>query len=522
MTEQMVDLLIVGGGINGAGIARDAAGRGLKVLVCEQNDLASATSQWSSKLIHGGLRYLEMYEFRLVREALAEREVLLSLAPHIIRPMRFVLPHNSRLRPAWMIRLGLFLYDHIGGRRTLKGTESVDLVRDPRGAQLKPSMTKGFEYSDAWVEDARLVVLNAKDAQERGAEILTRTRCTGARREGDHWAVTLTDVDSSATREVKAKILVNAAGPWVDRFLKQGLGRNDGDHLRLVKGSHIIVPQLYPGDHAYILQNHDRRVIFTIPYEREFTLIGTTDIPYEGDPSKVHCTADEVSYLCDAVNDYFEPQIGPQDVVRTYSGVRPLYDDKQANPSAVTRDYVFDVEKPEGGAPLLSIYGGKITTYRKLAEHAMEKLSPFLPNLKPTWTADEPLPGGDIPERDFKTFVQHLKTRYPFLSDRMAERYARYYGTRTERFLGGAASIEDLGEDFGGDLYALEVNYLISDEWAHTADDILWRRTKLGIRVDQSGRERLERYLSERLGQRSQALAADPFPTPAELEAAYG
>jgi glycerol-3-phosphate dehydrogenase len=522
MPDQTVDLLIVGGGINGAGIARDAAGRGLKVLVCEQNDLASATSQWSSKLIHGGLRYLEMYEFRLVREALAEREVLLSLAPHIIRPMRFVLPHNRRLRPAWMIRLGLFLYDHIGGRRTLKGTESIDLTRDPRGAKLKTSMTKGFEYSDAWVEDARLVVLNAKDAQERGAEIVTRTRCEAARRDGDRWRVTLTDVDGGGSREVTAKILVNAAGPWVDRFLKQGLGRNDGDHLRLVKGSHVIVPRLYEGGHAYILQNHDRRVIFTIPYEREFTLIGTTDIPYDGDPASVHCTREEVSYLCDAVNEYFQPQIGPDDVVRTYSGVRPLYDDKQANPSAVTRDYVFDVENPDGGAPLLSIYGGKITTYRKLAEHAMEKLAPFLPDLKPTWTAEAPLPGGDIPDRDFKGFVEGLKTRYPFLTDRMAERYARYYGTRTERFLGGAASLEDLGEDFGGDLFALEVNYLISDEWAHTADDILWRRTKLGIRLDADGRKRLEAYLADRLGQRAQPLAADPFPTPAQLDAAYG
>jgi len=522
MTRDAVDLLIVGGGINGAGIARDATGRGLKVLVCEQNDLASATSQWSSKLIHGGLRYLEMYEFRLVREALAEREVLLSLAPHIIRPLRFVLPHNKRLRPAWMIRLGLFLYDHIGGKRTLKGTESVDLARDPRGAKLKPSMTRAFEYSDAWVEDSRLVVLNAKDAAERGAEILTRTRATAARREDGHWRVTLTDMDTGETRDVRARILVNAAGPWVDRFLKQGLGRNDDDHLRLVKGSHVIVPRLYEGEHAYILQNHDRRVIFTIPYERDYTLIGTTDIPYEDDPARVHCTPEEIDYLCDAVNEYFEPQIGPEDVVRTYSGVRPLYDDKRANPSAVTRDYVFDVESPEGGAALLSIYGGKITTYRKLAEHALEKLAPFLGDLRPAWTAEAPLPGGDLPNRDFSGFVGTLTADYPFLTDRMAERYARYYGTRAPRFLDGTTSIGDLGEDFGGDLYAREVDYLVDQEWARTADDVLWRRTKLGIRIDADGRERLAAYLSEKLGERARPLAADPFPTPKQIKVAYG
>jgi len=349
------DLLIVGGGINGAGIARDAAGRGLKVLMCEQADLAQATSSSSSKLIHGGLRYLDMYEFRLVREALAEREVLLRAAPHIIWPMRFVLPHNKLLRPRWMIRLGLFLYDHIGGRRTLPGTKSLDLSTAPQGAPLKPELKRGFEYSDCWVEDSRLVVLNAKDAEKRGATIMVRTRCVDARREGDHWMATLSDKTTGAQYSVKARILINAAGPWVDRFLRHGLGRNEEAHLKLVKGSHIIVPKLYEGDHAFILQNTDRRVIFTIPYERHYTLIGTTDLVYEGDPAQVAITEAETEYLCDAVGAYFKTRPTADQIVRTYAGVRPLYDDHSDNPSAVTRDYTFDVEALEGGAPLLSI-----------------------------------------------------------------------------------------------------------------------------------------------------------------------
>lgn len=417
MSSYTYDLLIVGGGINGAGIARDAAGRGLKVLLCEQSDLASATSSASSKLIHGGLRYLELYEFRLVREALAERETLLRAAPHIIRPMRFVLPHNKLLRPSWMIRLGLFLYDHLGGKRSLPGAVGLDLRREPEGAPLKDEMTKGFAYSDCWVEDSRLVVLNAMDAEARGADILVQTRCVSAGREDGQWRATLRDQTTGAEREVAAKILVNAAGPWVDGFLRNIAGRDGKASLKLVKGSHIIVPRLYEGEHAYILQNADRRVVFAIPYEGSFTLIGTTDIVYEGDPGKVAISEAEARYLCDAVSRYFDKPVSPDEIVSSYSGVRPLYDDRQDNPSAVTRDYVFDVEAFGGDAPLLSIYGGKITTYRKLAEHALEKLSPYLPALKPAWTAVEPLPGGDVPDHDIGRFLAGLRSAFPCLPE---------------------------------------------------------------------------------------------------------
>ena len=504
MTAQMqsadmdADLLIVGGGINGACIARDAAGRGLKVVLCEQADLAQATSSSSSKLIHGGLRYLEMYEFRLVREALAEREVLLRAAPHIIWPLRFVLPHNKLLRPRWMIRLGLFLYDHIGGRRSLPGTKSLDLTSSLQGTPLKPTLTRGFEYSDCWVEDSRLVVLNAKDAEQRGAEILVRTRCIDARREKDHWVATLSNQATGAQRSVKARVLINAAGPWVDRFLRHGLGRNEHAHLKLVKGSHIIVPKLYEGDHAYILQNTDKRVIFTIPYERRFTLIGTTDLVYDGDPAEVAISEPEIAYLLDAVGAYFEHVPSADQIVRTYAGVRPLYDDHSENPSAVTRDYVFDVEAPDDGAALLSIYGGKITTSRKLAEHALDKLKPHLADLKPTWTAGEILPGGDLPNADFDAYLSGLKSTYPFLPDGLAWRYARLYGTLSDHFLQGATSLDDLGPLLGGDLYEAEADYLVTHEWAQTADDILWRRTKLGLVIPPEGRQRLEAWCDQR------------------------
>jgi len=499
------DLLIVGGGINGAGIARDAAGRGLKVVLCEQADLAQATSSASSKLIHGGLRYLEMYEFRLVREALAEREVLLKAAPHIIWPLRFVLPHNRLLRPRWMIRLGLFLYDHIGGRRSLPGTKSLDLRNAPQGAPLKDEMTRGFEYSDCWVEDSRLVVLNAMDAAARGAEINVRTRCIEAHRDGDDWLATLEDGESGRTRTVRARILINAAGPWVDRFLRHGLGRNEEAHLRLVKGSHIIVPRLYDGAHAYILQNTDRRIVFAIPYERDYTLIGTTDLIYDGDPATVAISEEETAYLLDVVNRYFKKQIEPSDIKRSYAGVRPLYDDRTDNPSAVTRDYVFDVEAPAGQAPLLSIYGGKITTYRKLSEHAMEKLAPHLPGLKPGWTAGGTLPGGDI-ENGFDAFLAELRRRHPYLAERQSWRYARLYGTLSRHFLDHVTTLDDLGEHFGDDLYAAEVDYLMSREWARTADDVLWRRTKLGLRIDRVGRERLAAHMQARLQEGHAAL----------------
>ncbi|MEE8270704.1 MAG: glycerol-3-phosphate dehydrogenase [Alphaproteobacteria bacterium] len=510
--DGMLDLLIVGGGINGAGIARDAAGRGLKVLLCEQADLAGATSSSSSKLIHGGLRYLEMYEFRLVREALAEREVLLRAAPHIIWPLRFVLPHDRLLRPAWLVRLGLFLYDHIGGRRSLPGTATLNLRGGSQGAPLKSELTIGFEYSDCWVDDARLVVLNAKDAESRGTEVLVGTRCTAARRVGNgddaHWEAVLLDVATGGERKVTARILVNAAGPWVDRFLQRALRRAAARNLRLVKGSHIIVPKLFEGGHAYIFQNTDKRVVFAIPYEQDFTLIGTTDLRYDGDPAEVAITADETAYLCTAVNRYFERQAAPADVVRSYAGVRPLYDDKADSPSAVTRDYVFDVEGETGDAPLLSIYGGKITTYRKLAEHALAKLKRHLPAMGPAWTETATLPGGDLPAGDFDRFVAGLRATFDFLPADLARRLARLYGTLCLKFLDGAVRIDDLGEAFGAGLYEREVAYLVDHEWARGVDDILWRRTKLGLAMPAEGRDRLESWLADRFAAPERALAS--------------
>jgi glycerol-3-phosphate dehydrogenase len=493
-----VDLLVIGGGINGAGIARDAAGRGLSVILCEQADLASATSSSSSKLIHGGLRYLEQHEFRLVREALAEREVLLRNAPHIIWPMRFVLPHNKLLRPAWMIRLGLFLYDHIGGKRSLPGTKSLNFRTDRvEGAPLKPELTRGFAYSDCWVEDSRLVVLNAMDARARGAEILPRTRCVEARRDGGQWIAKLKDLATGTERVVRARILVNAAGPWVERVLHGVAAQSGSAHMRLVKGSHIVVPRLFDGDHAYILQNTDRRVIFAIPYEHRFTLIGTTDIPFEGDASDVKITPEETDYLCDAVNRYFAKQIGPADVVRSYSGVRPLYDDdSSANPSTVTRDYVFDLAGSPGEAPLLSIYGGKITTYRRLAEHAMDKLTPFIPVPRPSWTADAVLPGGDMASHRFEPFAAAFRNRHPWLPEDVAQRLCRLYGTMAEKIIGDSTKLADMGIDFGGGLYEREVDWLVREEWANSADDILWRRTKLGLHVPAEGAVRLAEWMA--------------------------
>jgi len=506
--QEPYDLLIVGGGINGAGIARDAAGRGLKVLLCEQDDLASATSSASSKLIHGGLRYLEYYEFRLVREALIEREVLLKAAPHIIWPMTFVLPHSKELRPAWMLRLGLMLYDHLGGRRKLHASHAVDLTKDPAGKPLDRGFTKAFSYADCWVEDSRLVVLNAMDAAERGAEVLVRTRCTGARRDGDLWQATLKPGDGGAERHVRSRALVNAAGPWVTEVLGKVTGVNRQKGLRLVKGSHIVVPKLYEGDQAYILQNDDRRVVFIIPYERDFSLIGTTDIPYEGDPAEVRMTSAEADYLCAAVNRYLAKPVRPEDAVWTYAGVRPLYDDASANVSAVTRDYVFDIDGEDGRAPLLSIFGGKITTYRKLAEHALEKLQPLLGFSATTWTEGAVLPGGDLPDADFERFLAELQVARPWLPPALARRYARAYGTRVESFLSEATRLDDLGEHFGGGLYEAEIGYLMQKEWAASAADILWRRSKLGLHVGKETEARLTDWLERQpAGNSSRAVA---------------
>jgi glycerol-3-phosphate dehydrogenase len=477
---QPYDLLITGGGINGTGIARDAAGRGLKVLLVEQNDLASGTSSASSKLVHGGLRYLEQYEFRLVREALAEREVLLSLAPHIIWPLRFVLPHDAGLRPVWMIRAGLFLYDHLASRSRLPGSRTLDLRHDPAGTPLKAAFTRGFAYSDCWVEDSRLVMLNALDAAERGAMVRTRCRFVSAIPHHDRWTATIQSTSGGA-ETVEARILVNAAGPWVDGVLRQGLRQTGPRRLRLVKGSHIVVPRLYHGEQAYILQNADRRIVFVIPFEEHFTLIGTTDEFFDGDPGQVAISAAERDYLCQATSRFLKEPVRPGDVVWSYAGVRPLHDDATADPSTMTRDYAFDVAAGEGRPPVLSVFGGKITTYRRLAEHALAKLQPYLTDLGGPWTGQAALPGGDIPRGDFEAFYAEFFRQRPWLPPDLARRLARAYGTRVDKLLGGAARLGDLGRDLGAGLTEREVDYLCREEWARTAEDILWRRSRLGL-----------------------------------------
>jgi glycerol-3-phosphate dehydrogenase len=483
--DRIFDLAIIGGGVNGCGIARDAAGRGNSVFLCEMNDLASGTSSWSTKLVHGGLRYLEYYEFRLVREALIEREILWQIAPHIIRPLRFVLPHHDGLRPAWLLRLGLFLYDHIGGRHLLPPTRSVDLRRDEVGKPLVPNRyTKGFEYSDCFVDDARLVVLTARDAADRGAEIRTRTRAVDIRQEHGIWQVTVENAFSGERSIIRARVLVNAGGPWVEQVLAAGAGVNARAKVRLVQGSHIVVRKLYEHDRAYMFQNSDGRIVFVIPYQDDFTLIGTTDRDYDGDPAKVKATSEEINYLCDAVSEYLAKPVRPEDVVWTYAGVRPLYDDGASDAKAATREYVFELDTP-GGAPLLSIYGGKITTHRRLAEEALEKLAPYLDGNKARegWTGKTPLPGGDMDVSAVAALSAELVRNHPFLTAAHANRLAHAYGTRASKVLGSAKSAGDLGQSFGASLTEAEVRYLMSTEWACTAEDIVWRRSKLGLRL---------------------------------------
>jgi len=483
--DRIFDLAIIGGGVNGCGIARDAAGRGNSVFLCEMNDLASGTSSFSTKLVHGGLRYLEYYEFRLVREALIEREILWHIAPHIIRPLRFVLPHHAGLRPTWLLRLGLFLYDHIGGRHLLPATRSVDLVHDAVGGPLvRGRYTKGFEYSDCFVDDARLVALNARDAADRGAEIRTRTRATEIRQSDGIWHV---GVEHTLTRQrstIRARVLVNAGGPWVEQVLNSGAGVNARAKVRLVQGSHIVVRKLYEHDRAYMFQNADGRIVFVIPYQDDFTLIGTTDRDYHGDPSEVKATGEEIEYLCNSVSEYLANPVRPQDVVWTYAGVRPLYDDGASEAKAATREYVFELDTP-GGAPMLSIYGGKITTYRRLAEEALERLSPYLQGTKARegWTGKSPLPGGDLDVFALPALAAELQRHYPFLSPGHASRLAHAYGTRASKLLGTAKSPADLGQSFGATLTEAEVRYLMSCEWAVSAEDIVWRRSKLGLRM---------------------------------------
>jgi glycerol-3-phosphate dehydrogenase len=483
--DRIFDLAIIGGGVNGCGIARDAVGRGNSVFLCEMNDLASGTSSWSTKLVHGGLRYLEYYEFRLVREALIEREILWQIAPHIIRPLRFVLPHHDGLRPAWLLRLGLFLYDHIGGRHLLPPTRTVDLSTDEVGKPLvRGRYTKGFEYSDCFVDDARLVILTARDAADRGAEIRTRARAVEIRQQNRIWQVTVEDSVTGARSTISARVLVNAGGPWVEQVLASGAGVNAKAKVRLVQGSHIVVRKLYAHDRAYIFQNSDGRIVFVIPYQDDFTLIGTTDRDYEGDPAKVKASDEEIKYLCDSVSEYLAKPVRPQDVVWTYAGVRPLYDDGASEAKAATREYVLELDTP-GGMPLLSIYGGKITTHRRLAEEALEKLAPYLHGTKARegWTAKSPLPGGDMDVSAIPALSAELVRLYPFLEPTHANRLAHAYGTRASKLLGSAKSVSDLGQPFGATLTEREVSYLMSSEWALTADDIVWRRSKLGLRL---------------------------------------
>ena len=472
-----VDLFVIGGGINGAGIARDAAGRGLSVVLCEKDDLAEGTSSRSGKLVHGGLRYLEYYEFRLVREALIEREVLMQNAPHIIWPMRFVLPHSPQDRPAWLVRLGLFLYDNLGGRKTLPGTRTLDLRRDPEGAAIKDDYTKGFEYSDCWVDDARLVVLNALDAAERGATVLTRTPCISARRQDGFWRIETKSRATGEVREFDARMLVNAAGPWVRDVATRVAGSNSSRNVRLVKGSHIIVPKFWKGENAYLVQNHDKRVIFINPYERDKALIGTTDVAYDDRAEDVTADETEIQYLIDVVNRYFKEQLVRDDVLETFSGVRALFDDGKGNPSAVTRDYVFDLDET-GGVPLLNIFGGKITTFRELAERGLHQIRKYFPDMGGDWTDRAPLPGGDLPGSDFESFRNRIKQEYPWMSRSLRRHYSRVYGSRIAHIVKEATSVEGLGRYFGGLLYEAEINYLVTHEWAQTSEDILWRRTK--------------------------------------------
>ncbi len=509
------DLLIIGGGINGCGIARDAAGRGLSVVLCEKGDLAAATSSASTKLFHGGLRYLEYFEFRLVREALIERETLLRAMPHISWPMRFVLPWHadmrfenttptsrllSRLmpwmrgrRPAWLIRLGLLLYDNLGGRKILPGTSSLTLAGTEEGAPLQDRFARAYEYSDCWVEDSRLVVLNARDAEASGAQIRTGSEVVSASVVDDHWQVTVRDGD--VMRKICARMLVNAAGPWVGDVIHGKLRLNSRENVRLVRGSHIVTRKLYDHDKCYFFQGTDGRIIFAIPYEQDFTLIGTTDAEHD-DPARVPvCSEAERDYLCDFASQYFRKPVTPEDVVWSYSGVRPLYDDGARSATAATRDYTLKIDR-SAGAPVLNIFGGKITTYRRLAESALEEIGKVLPSSRGSWTAGAPLPGGDFAHDGVAALVEGLCRDYPFLSGFWARRLVRAYGTEVPLILGDAKTVGDLGEDFGATLTEVEVIWLMTREYARSAEDVLWRRSKLGLRLDRAQVARLEDWMA--------------------------
>ncbi|HEV7277006.1 MAG TPA: glycerol-3-phosphate dehydrogenase [Devosiaceae bacterium] len=496
--KQPYDVLVIGGGINGCGIARDAAGRGYSVLLAEMEDLASGTSSAATKLVHGGLRYLEHYEFRLVHESLAEREVLWASAPHIIWPLRFVLPHHQGLRPAWLLRLGLLAYDTLGGRRLLPPTRTLDLRTDPAGEPLKPGYHTGFEYSDCWVDDARMVALCARDAAARGANIRTRTKVVAAQREGGLWTVDLEDA-ADGRQQVQARLLVNAAGPWVDRVINEAVGQIENRNVRLVKGSHIVVRRLFQHDRCYIFQNADNRIVFAIPYENDFTLIGTTDEDYAGEPGEARISADETAYLCAAVSEYLRQPVSEGDVVWSYSGVRPLYDDGASAAQEATRDYVIRAEGETGEPMLVNIFGGKLTTFRRLSEEVVDRIGARLGEKGKRWTRRAQLPGGDFAPTAFEVEVAGLCASYPALDPALLRRLCRQYGTDARRLLGAAREHADLGEDFGAGLYAAELDYLVENEWARRAEDVLWRRTKLGLRVDADAAERIDAYLATRL-----------------------
>ncbi|MEO9653890.1 glycerol-3-phosphate dehydrogenase [Marinomonas sp.] len=492
MANSHFDLFVVGGGINGTGIAADAAGRGLHVGLCEMGDLAQATSSSSSKLIHGGLRYLEHYEFRLVKEALTEREVLLKVAPHLVTPMRFQMPHRPHLRPAWLIRIGLFLYDNLGKRDTLLGSHKVKYGAD---SPLKSDITQGFEYSDCWVDDARLVVTNALSAQQNKAEIYARTRCTGAKRVDGQWQISLENQISQETTTITAKALVNAAGPWVSSFIETKLEKKAPYGIRMIKGSHIVVPRIHQFSNAFIMQNTDKRIVFAIPYRDNYTLLGTTDVEYKGNPSDVEISDEETNYILNVANDHFKKDLSTDDVIWHYSGVRPLLEDESNDPSAVTRDYTLHLEDDNSQAPLLSIFGGKITTYRKLALSAMGKLTPYFDQLGPEWTHSQPLPGGNL-GMSLEAFTLSLQQSYPFIGSHLAKRFANSYGDRSHLILEGKTDLTELGEHFGADLYQVEVDYLLEKEWAYTSEDILWRRSKLGLEFNPDQVTRLSDYIA--------------------------
>lgn len=497
MTDTDYDVLIIGGGVNGCGIARDAVGRGLRVALCEQNDLGSATSSASTKLFHGGLRYLEHYEFSLVRKALKERETLLANMPHIAWPLRFVIPHLRGMRPAWMLRMGLFLYDHIGGGKTLPGTKTVKLDRNPIGAPLADNLKLGFEYSDCWVHDSRLVVLNARDAADRAAKILPRMQLETAIRKGDHWQAGLVDTNTGQKTTLSAKALINAAGPWVVDVIENKLHRRTNESIRLVRGSHIVTRRLYSHDKAFFFQNDDGRLIFSIPFEKDFTLIGTTDVDHQSDLEHVECTPEEVDYLCQVVSRYFENPISKADVVWSYSGVRPLHDEIDGKASTASRDYEIKVLDENGKAPLINIFGGKITTYRKLSEEVVAELSPYVKLIGKPWTDHTPLPGGDFPVQARQEVIDDIQEEFPFLSAPALRRLFDTYGTRIRTILKGVNSLKDMGKSFGADLTEIEVRYLMDHEWAENAEDVVWRRTKLGLRLNEAEISNLDTWMNK-------------------------